>query len=483
MIQNLSIISSSLKLKNKGRLKRMAECAAQVQICLDGFLGTKFKRIKKRDVVVINSSVLEGKRIDEYHFAHFPIIQTILNPRCPSCGSRRITPFESRYRNVKRFLGIIEEVELKRYRCQKCSQIFSAIYKDAPPHSLYHYEVIWAAVDLSTRLTESLRHTEVFLNDHLKTDISFNNIHHWVQKSGQCLEKVRTKLVVPFSGYLGIDELHLKLHGYKIYVLGYSDAKTHAFLDFDIVSGKDAKSYSESITRFLTTHQLSSELKAVITDEFSTFISIIPKLFPNCPHQRCIFHAKGNINKIIYATANVSFKKALPKEYRDLKEIINEIFDASTQKHSKYWLYTARSVQIKHGLESNKPITKLLRNLEKKLESLTQFIKDPDCPKTNNAMEQIWSLIRPRKEIMKSFQSEKSIRNYFNILQTIINFKIFKTWCQTHPKEAKTLPFKLNVEYWYQYIKFPPIRSRTKKKAKNQKKNHGSEWFLNPKAK
>ncbi|MHA1278356.1 MAG: hypothetical protein ACTSQI_17595 [Candidatus Helarchaeota archaeon] len=66
--------------------------------------------------------------------------------------------------------------------------------------------------------------------------------------------------------------------------------------------------------------------------------------------------------------------------------------------------------------------------------------------KTNNALEQIWSLIRPRKEIMKSFKSKKAIKNYFNILQTAINFKSYKIWCQTHPKEAGNLPFKITGE-------------------------------------
>jgi len=475
MIQNLNRSPSSVKVKEEERLGKMVECVSQVQICLDGFFGTKYKRIQKQEVIVINASVIEGKRINDYYFAHYPIKKSILNPRCPSCGSRRIAPFESRYRNVKRFLGIKEEVEIKRYKCQRCSKIFSATYEEAPPNSPYHYEIIWAAVDLSTRLTESLRNAETFLNEHLKTDISFNNIHYWVQKGGECLEKIRTKLMPPFSGYLGIDELHLKLQGHKIYVLGYSDAKTHSFLDFDIVQGKDAESYSKSITRFLTTHPFSSQVKTVITDEFSTFNSIIPKLFPNCPHQRCVFHAKGNINKCIYSAANVSFKKALPKEYQDLKEIINEMFEASTQNHSKYWLYTARSVQIRHGLEKDKSIAKLLQNLEEKLEDLTQFIEDPECPKTNNAIEQIWSLIRPRKEIMKSFKAKNSIKNYFNILQTTINFKIYKNWCQTHPKEAETLPFKIDVEFWFQYIKFLPNKDRTKKKAKSQKKNHRPE--------
>lgn len=432
----------------------MVESVLQVQICLDGFYGTKYKRIKKREVICKNNSVIEGKTLNDFYFAQFSIKKVILNPRCPSCGSRRIGPFVSTYRTVRRFLGIVEKVEITRYRCKRCKKIFSAAYEGAPPKVHFHYEVVWAAVDLATRLTESLRHAEIFLNDHLKVGVSHTDIHYWIQKSGTCLEGIRTKLIPPFSGYLGIDEFHLTLQGRTIYVLGYSDAKTHAFLDFDIVEGKDTKSYSESITQFLAASRLGDQVKTVITDEFPTFVSIIPKLFPNCTHQLCIFHGKGNINKRIYSTAKVSFKKALPPEYQDLKEVINEMFEATSQTHSKYWLYIARSVQIRHGLEDNKPITKLLQKLEKKLENLTQYLEDPECPRTNNAVEQIWSLIRPRREIMKSFKSKTSVKNYFNILQTSINFKIYKNWCQSHPKEADKLPFKINVDYWFQYIQF-----------------------------
>jgi transposase-like protein len=357
-------------------------------------------------------------------------------------------------------LGIVEEVEITRYQCKRCQRIFSATYEDAPPKGHFHYEIIWAAVDLAAGLTESLRNAEMYLNAHFKAGVSHTDIAYWIRKSGECLEEVRTKLVPLFSGYLGIDELHLNLNGQKIYVLGYSDAKTHAFLDFDIVYGKDAQSYAESITRFLASHPLKAKIKAVITDEFSTFVSIIPKIFPNCAHQRCIFHAKGNINKRVYSAAKVSFRKALPREYRDLKDILDAVFEASTQEHSKYWLYIARAVQIRHGLEKDKAISKLLQNLEQKLESLTHYLEDPDCPKTNNATEQIWSIIRPRKEIMKCFRSEKSIKNYFNILQTAINFKAYKNWCQIHPKEAEALPFQITVEYWFQYIKFPSKKNQ-----------------------
>jgi len=448
---------------------QVVESVSHVQICLESFLGPKFQRIPIRDFTAINTTYTEGKRINDYFFTRFPIKKTILNPRCPFCGSRRIDLFESQYRTVRRFLGIVEDVEIARYRCKKCNEPFSALYEDAPPKGHYHYEVIWAAVDLATRLTESLRHAETFLNEHLKVGVSHTDIHYWIQKSGACLEELRVQLLPPFSGYLGIDELHLTLQGGKIYVLGYSDAKTHAFLDFDIVEGKDTQSYSESITHFLTAHPLQDQIKAVITDDFPTFDSIIPTLFPNCPHQLCIFHGKGNINKRIYAAAHVSFKKALPPEYQDLKAIINELFEAATPTHAKYWLYIARSVQIRHGLENNEHITKLLQKLETDLAQLTHFIEDPDCPATNNGIEQIWSLLRPRKEIMKSFNSRNSIKNYFNLLQTAINFKVYKNWCQTHPIEAEKLPFKITVDYWFQYINFSPKENHPPEKSKSQK--------------
>ena len=475
MIQYFNRSFSIFKVNDGKEVIQIAESISHIQIGLDSFLGAKFQRIPIREFTDINTTYIEGKRLEDYYFTRFPIKKSIVNPRCPLCGSRRISLFESQYRTVRRLLGIVEDVEIARYLCKKCHEPFSAAYEDAPPQGHFHYEVIWAAVDLATRLTESLRHAETFLNEHLKVGVSHTDIHYWVQKSGACLEELRTKLVPPFSGYLGIDEFHLTLQGGKIYVLGYSDAKTHAFLDFDIVEGKDTQSYSDSITHFLAKHPVQDQLKAVITDDFPTFTSIIPNLFPKCPHQLCIFHGKGTINKRIYAAAQVSFKKALPPEYQDLKAVINELFEAATPTHAKYWLYAARSVQIRHGLENNKGITKLLQKVETDLEQLTHFIEDPDCPGTNNGIEQIWSLIRPRKEIMKSFNSRKSIKNYFNLLQTAMNFKIYKTWCQTHPTEAEKLPFKITVDYWFQYINFSPKKTHHPEKSKSQKKHGSSE--------
>ncbi|MHA1325413.1 MAG: hypothetical protein ACTSRL_21690 [Candidatus Helarchaeota archaeon] len=100
-----------------------------------------------------------------------------------------------------------------RYRCKRCQEIFSATYKDASSNGHFHYEIIWAAGDLAAGLTESLRNAETYLNAHFKVGVSHTNISYWIKKSGNCLEEIRIKLVPPFSGYLGIDELHLNLNG------------------------------------------------------------------------------------------------------------------------------------------------------------------------------------------------------------------------------------------------------------------------------
>ncbi|MHA1267790.1 MAG: hypothetical protein ACTSRS_21320 [Candidatus Helarchaeota archaeon] len=49
---------------------------------------------------------------------------------------------------------------------------------------------------------------------------------------------------------------------------------------------------------------------------------------------------------------------------------------------------------MRYELEKDEAITKLPHNLEKKLESLTHYLEDPECPRTNNVLEHIWSHIR-----------------------------------------------------------------------------------------
>ncbi|HUY01448.1 MAG TPA: hypothetical protein VMV49_17935 [Candidatus Deferrimicrobium sp.] len=204
MIQYFNRSFSIFKTNDGKEVIKIAQSVSQIQIGLDSFLGAKFQRIPIRDFTDINTPIIEGKRLEDYYFTRFPIKKSILSPRCPLCGSRRVDPFESQYRTVRRFLGIVEDVEIARYLCKKCHETFSAAYEDAPPKGHFHYEVIWAAVDLATQLTESLRHAETFLNEHLKVGVSHTDIHYWVQKSGACLEELRTKLVPPFSGYLGL---------------------------------------------------------------------------------------------------------------------------------------------------------------------------------------------------------------------------------------------------------------------------------------
>ncbi|MHA1267792.1 MAG: hypothetical protein ACTSRS_21330 [Candidatus Helarchaeota archaeon] len=120
----------------------MVESMAQVQLCLDGFVGVQFKRVKKREFTTINSSIIKEKRLEDYYFTRFQIAKSILNPLCPSYGSRNIDPFISRYRTVKRILGIVEDVEIERYRCKGCREIFSTTYENAPPKGHFHYEII-----------------------------------------------------------------------------------------------------------------------------------------------------------------------------------------------------------------------------------------------------------------------------------------------------------------------------------------------------
>lgn len=96
----------------------------------------------------------------------------------------------------------------------------------------------------------------------------------------------------------------------------------------------------------------------------------------------------------------------------------------------------------------------MINDLENKLEHITYFIKNPESPKTTNSCEQIWSKITPRLEIMKNFNSLKSVKSYLNLLQTIINFEKYKKWCKKHPRDADKLSFKINVDHWFEYIKF-----------------------------
>jgi len=430
------------------------ESQVLIQTSLGDFFGPEFKLVQTQED--INEDIIYSLDNEVNHIFNgtFFIEREVSKSRCPNCKSHKLKKLDPIERFVHRFLGIIEHVKIGRYSCSKCNLTFSAKYNEAPPKSQNHYEIIHFSIDLCTRFNESLRGTAVILKDHLKVEVSHQVILDWIQKAGKAVEKIRFKLIPPFSGYLAIDEREIIISGKKYYILGYADAKSGAFLFYDIVISKTKKSYKESIIRFLKKTRLEPQIIAVITDEFSTFISIIPKIFKNCTHSYCLFHIKRNIFKRVHSAAKISLRKKLPKEFQDITSIINEIFEVSDQSHAKYWLYVARSAQIRCNLDTNQKITGLINDLEDKLEHITYFIKNPESPKTTNSCEQIWSTITPRLEIMKGFNSIDSVKSYLNLLQTIINFQKYKKWCKKHPKEADKLTFKINVGHWFEYIRF-----------------------------
>lgn len=432
----------------------MAESQVLTQTSLIDFFGPEFQRINNQVDIKEDIIYSTQNELNKIFSGTFFIERRISKSRCPKCKTHRIKKLTTIERYVHRFLGIVEHVEIGRYSCSRCNHTFSAKYDEAPPKSIFHYELIKFSIDLCTRFNESLRGTETILKDHLKVEVSHTVILDWIQKAAKAVEEIRFKLIPPFSGYLAIDEREIKISGEKYYVLGYADAKLGSFLYYDIVSSKTKKSYEESIFRFLHETDLESQIIAVITDEFSTFISVIPEIFKNCIHSYCIFHVRRNIYKRVHSAAKISLRKKLPKEFQDITSILNEIFRVRDQAHAKYWLYVARAAQIRCNLDSNQNITDLINDLENKLEHITYFIKNPESPKTTNSCEQIWSKITPRLEIMKNFNSLKSVKSYLNLLQTIINFEKYKKWCKKHPRDADKLSFKINVDHWFEYIKF-----------------------------
>jgi len=432
----------------------MAESQVLIQTSLGDFFGPEFQRINNPVDIKEGIIYLTQNELSKILSGTFFIERIITKSRCPICKTHKIKKLTATERYVHRFLGIVEHVKIGRYLCSRCNNTFSAKYNEVPPKSIFHYELIKFSIDLCTRFNESLRGTESILKDHLKVEVSHKVILDWIQKAGKAVEEVRFKLIPPFSGYLAIDEREIKVSGKKYYVLGYTDAKLGSFLYYDIVNSKTKKSYKESIFRFLQEIGLESQIMAVITDEYSTFISIIPEIFKNCVHSYCIFHVRRNIYKKVHSAAGTSLRKKLSKEFQDITSILNEIFQVHNQAHAKYWLYVARAAQIRCNLDNNQKITDLINNLENKLEHITHFIKNPESPKTTNSCEQIWSKITPRLEIMKNFNSLLSAKNYLNLLQTIINFEKYKKWCKKYPKDAGKLPFKINVNHWFDYIKF-----------------------------
>ena len=151
---------------------------------------------------------------------HFELI----NPVCPSCGSRHVT--KQGYRERNPILGEFEskKIYLRRYQCKKCRRKFiTTLNQIIKPD--YRYSTIFKdKVDgiMKTKY-RPLRKIEEDLITFLGISPCHQTISIWIRNSIKSDENMIENDLQSYSGYYCYDEQYIKINGKRMYCLTLID--------------------------------------------------------------------------------------------------------------------------------------------------------------------------------------------------------------------------------------------------------------------
>jgi hypothetical protein len=254
----------------------------------------------------------------------------LARPFCPQCG-RKLAKWGVNPRSLILDKGHLPAVKgLQRYRCPK------------------HGEV---PVDLSAWVRRGARYAENFrrracrlvfhghvpagacraFEDCFDVSPSEKSVRNWTREAAEAAGAVVHHTKVPTSGFMGYDEIHVRVNGKKEYIITGADLHTN-FVPPAEHAPKLGKVPARQYLR--QAKKVSSEKLAGLvadgTNEFGTLFQ--EPEFDRVAVQRCQTHYKKKLNEKIYEAAGLGkkLKDPLPEPYDWVKRELFAPFKRST---------------------------------------------------------------------------------------------------------------------------------------------------------
>jgi transposase-like protein len=232
------------------------------------------------------------------------------------------------------------------------------------------------------------------------------------------------------SGVVGIDEKYIlapKPHRQGkmarwVYLFIAVDPYTYDLLHAEVYPARTA----DCARAFLVGLKASGVLKpkAIVTDLWGPYESVIPEMYPGVVHHQCVFHAEQ--------AASTMMRDKLGKEYRSIPEAVTlwkaiiDVFRAGCRRTliRRY----GKLVSQKDSLLDRRPdLAPVFDSLARHFEKLANAYTDRrlSIPLTNNATELVFRCFTRRYKTLAGFETLETARAYVKLWSWYYRFRPF----------------------------------------------------------
>jgi len=376
-----------------------------------------------------------------------PLFTTIPPTRCSVCGS----PLKSN-KNYDRFIissyGIILCPVVYRI-CSKCgkhhtdtivgvtgSANYSDEYKEKQSAVRYNGRCsLWNTRTVGEIFTEGL------------TDISGRapcptTLWSYEQKKGKISAQELLDQEINFNGTLHIDGYWVK-SGWRKYIEGQlgrtltnREWKKLRYKSIYVVATED-----KVVLDFIITNTMPSyleliplldrikdripekEILKIVSDEETVIINAVSTVFPDAIHSFCVLHQLKNLTKK-YLDEFGSIEN-IPSNDLELYKLAQKLILAETSIHSS--ISYQGIVKLASSTELSRASRKVVTYAKKVYRQNRLLLEKGFTPETNNAMEQLFSVIDNFVDQARSFKATFSTVNFFYNLFASMNRQCFNT--------------------------------------------------------
>jgi len=391
--------------------------------------------------------------------------------RCIHCGStdtvksgKRILTTVSLDRKVKR--------KVQRYLCNECKRTFSKRKERRKKFSIgfkaelarKHLEERMSYRVISKRIKEKtgkqIWHNEICLM-----------VNEVAKKSKGSLE-IKNEYSPKWVGYLVVDDKYINIKGKKYVSLIASDISGYIVHE-ELLENGNQDSY-DNFFRYIK-DRLEYPFASVTTDLDEMLAKSVRLVVGiGVKHQKCIWHGIEVIKRIIgyreiankYRHLEKELKtrqeeledrkqsyerhvenigvlkrelEMVSKKYHELEKLIEEIRRILYCKNSESTKKLLKNFKMRRR---NKHL-KVIEFLERHIEGLTMYQKDPKIPRTSNIAENINKQIVRRLKTIEAFQHFESANNYLNLLCNYLRFKPYTDCRKGRKYRNKKSPIEL----------------------------------------
>jgi hypothetical protein len=227
-----------------------------------------------------------------------------------------------------------------------------------------------------------------------------------------------------------------KIRNKVIYVIATEDK---VVLDFQITNYSPIYLELIPLLKRVKNRIPEEDLLKIVSDEEYAISMAVKSVFPNVAHSFCVFHQLKNLTEK-YLDVFGSIEKIPPLEL-ELYELAKKLIFAETSIESS--VYYQEILKLASSIKLSQASEKAIKYVKKIYFKNSELLKEGFTPETNNAMEQLFSLINSFIEQARSFKTKSGLSNFCYNLFASMNKRRFNTgkWRGFSPLDRAKLKF------------------------------------------